>query len=76
MIVLSTRRDAVDAGYAKILWFLRLRGWVLSELRACSLGGFAEAAMVALPVTMLGELEAAFKLGCRTKGNRTTRRIL
>lgn len=30
----------------------------------------AEAAMVALPVTVLGELEAAFELGRRTRENR------
>ena len=32
----------------------------------------AEAAMVALPVTVLGELEAGFELGRRTKENRQT----
>ncbi len=32
----------------------------------------AEAVMVALPVTVLGELEAAFELGRRTRENRQT----
>ena len=44
-----------------------------SHLRAGHTGVLdyvAEAAMVALPVTVLGELEAGFELGRRTKENR------